>query len=59
MHLGETWLSTQKASQGTYNLLDFRDPQPMAALSGLLHCRGKYNVTSWILGGNSTSLPSK
>lgn len=59
MHLGETWLSTQKAPQGTYNLLDFRDPQPMVVLSGLLHCRGKYNVTSWILGGNSTSLPSK
>lgn len=59
VHLGETRLSTQKAPQGTYDLLDFTDPQSMVVLSGLLHCRGKYNVTSWILGGNSTSLPSK
>lgn len=57
MHL---WLSTQKSPEGTYDPLDFQDPQPVVVvLSDLLHCRGKHNVTSGILGGSSTSLPSK
>lgn len=58
MHLGELWLSTQKSPQGTCDPLDFKDPQPVVVLSDL-HSRDRHNFTSWILGGNSTSLPSK
>lgn len=41
MHPGKLLLSTQKSPQGTYDSLDFKDPQTMVILPDLLRGRGK------------------